>query len=220
MPTMWFVAEATGGGTIRINKDLATSLAPVVEEDHAAYMIGFYPLSPADGKFHRLLVKLNEKGGFKARYSAGYFYAKEPDSLKERVHQAIWQPADLTEIGLSVNPVPTSKGVALKLNIIASDLALKRQNGRWTDSLDVILVEEDTTGLHARMNAQVLNLQLMPETYDKVQQEGITPDQFVEEAPNIGLVRILVLDENSGRIGSLTVPSSMQLIGHATQPAS
>jgi hypothetical protein len=70
--------------------------------------------------------------------------------LKERVQQAIWQPADLTEIGLSVIPVPASKGVTLKLNIVASDLALKQQNGRWTDSLDVFLIEEDATGLHVR----------------------------------------------------------------------
>jgi VWFA-related protein len=213
MPALLFVAETTGGRKIHMTGDLATSLTPAVEGDNATYTIGFSPSSAADGKSHRMQVKLKDKRGFKVRHSAGYFYANEPDSLKERVQQAIWQPADLTEIGLSVIPVPATKGVNLKLNIDAGDLALKQQNGRWMDSLDVFVAEEDTTGLQLRMNTYSLNLQLTPATYDKVRQEGITRDQFVEEAPDCGLVRILVLDENSGRIGSVTIPGLEQLIG-------
>ena len=47
---------------------------------------------------------------------------------------------------------------------------------------------------------------LKPATYEKLLQEGIPFDQFIEKQQDAGSVRIVVVDENSGRMGSVTIP--------------
>jgi hypothetical protein len=44
-------------------------------------------------------------------------------------------------------------------------------------------------------------------TYQKLLKEGIPFDQPVEKTQDLGSVRIVVVDENSGRMGSVTVPA-------------
>jgi hypothetical protein len=49
---------------------------------------------------------------------------------------------------------------------------------------------------------------LKPSTYQQYLRDGIPFNQTVEVAPGVGSVRIVVLDENSGRMGSVTIPAA------------
>jgi len=51
-------------------------------------------------------------------------------------------------------------------------------------------------------------LALTPGTYQKVKTEGFPFNQTLNSAPDMGSIRVLVVDENSGRIGSITLPAS------------
>ena len=51
-------------------------------------------------------------------------------------------------------------------------------------------------------------MRLKPATYAKLLQDGIPFDQYIEKRPDAGSVRIVVVDENSGRMGSVTVPAA------------
>jgi hypothetical protein len=128
--------------------------------------------------------------------------------LKERFQQAVWQPSDVSEIAVSANPMAASAGAALKLNIATGDLALKQQDQHWVDKVDIFLIQRDGAGLHARVTGQTLSLSLKPATYAKLLQDGIPFDQFIETKPDAGSVRIVVVDENSGRMGSVTIPAA------------
>jgi len=153
-------------------------------------------------------VKLPGRRGVTLRYRTGYEYAKEPSTLKERFQQAIWQPVDVSEIVVSAHPVPASEGATLKLNIATNDVALQRQGERWVDKLDIFLVQRDDEGGHARVSGQTLRLTLKPATYETLQRDGIPFDQFIEQKPSSESLRIIVVDENSGRMGSVTVPAA------------
>ena len=115
----------------------------------------------------------------------------------------------MSEIAISANPLAASQGATLKLNIATNDIALKQQDERWVDKLDIFLIQRDDEGLHARVTGQTLSLTLKPATYAKLIQDGIPFDQFIEKKQNAGSVRIVVVDENSGRMGSVTVPSAV-----------
>jgi hypothetical protein len=52
-------------------------------------------------------------------------------------------------------------------------------------------------------------LRLKPATYQELLNNGITFDQFVGQKQGTGTLRIIVVDENSGRIGSITLPASI-----------
>lgn len=203
------LAKATGGRAFGRSGDIAANLNEVVADGRAAYLLGFTPDTPADDQYHLLTVKLAGRRGGALRYRTGYEYTKEPTTLKERFQQAIWQPLDVSEIAVSANPVPASEGATLKLNIATNDLALKRQGERWADKLDVFLVQRDDEGGHARVTGQTLRLTLKPATYETLLRDGIPFDQYVEQKPNTGSLRIVVVDENSSRMGSVTVPAAV-----------
>jgi hypothetical protein len=202
------MAEATGGRAFSRSGDIAKNLNKVVSDGHAAYLLGFTPDTPADDQYHALTVNLAVRRGVTLRYRTGYEYAKEPSTLKERFRQSIWQSLDLSEIAVSANSVPASEGATLKLNIAANDVALKQQGEVWADKLDIFLVQRDDDGFHARVTGQTLSLKLKAATYHKLLEQGIPFDQYVEKKPDTGSLRIVVVDENSGRMGSVTIPAA------------
>jgi len=201
------LAESTGGRVFRRSGSIAANLNTVVDDGRAVYLLGFAPDTPADDKYHLLTVKLIGRRNVMLRYRTGNQYSREPATLKDRFQQAIWQPNDVSEIAIGAHFVPASKGTTLKLNIATNDLALKQQGEHWMDKLDIFLVRRDDEG-HARITGQTLRLTLKSSTYARLFQEGVPFDQFIEAPQNIASVRIIVVDENSGSIGSITVPAS------------
>ncbi len=145
-------------------------------------------------------------------YRAGYLYTKEPSALKDRLRQAVWQPQDETEIGLSAHWEQASEGAAVSLEIAATDIGLEQmaqQGGeRWIGKLDIFLVQRDETGTHAALKEQTLALNLKPGTYQKVMQDGVPFAEYIEHTQKTGTVRIIVVDEMSGRMGSITLPAA------------
>ena len=201
------VAEATGGRVIRRAGDLTAALNGVVEDGHATYLVSFSPQGPADDKYHNLQIKLTgQHKGLTLRYRTGYLYTKEPSSLKDRFQQAVWRPLDVSEIAVTANCVPDMPGTKLKLTIAASDLGLEQKAGFWKDKLDIFFIQRDDAGLRAQVAGQTLGLRLKPATYQNLLAAGVPFEHSVELKKGMGSVRVLVVDENSGRMGSVTIP--------------
>ena len=76
------------------------------------------------------------------------------------------------------------------------------------DKLDIFFIQRDDAGLHAQVEGQTLGLRLKSSTYERLMPTGVPFSHFVEMAPGMGSLRVLVVDENSGRIGSVTIPAS------------
>jgi VWFA-related protein len=203
------MAQATGGRTFRRSDNMVPNLNSVIQDGRAAYLLSFAPNSPPDDQYHQLTVRVATRRGVTLRYRTGYLYAKEPATLKDRFQQAIWQPLDATGIAISARPGAASGGAALTLRIAAADVGLAQQGDLWTDKLDIFLVQRDYAGIHARVKGQTLVLRLKPATYQKLLLDGILFDEFVDEKADAGTLRIVVVDENSGRIGSITLPAAV-----------
>ncbi|MFZ0747429.1 MAG: VWA domain-containing protein [Terracidiphilus sp.] len=203
------MAEATGGRIFRRSGNIAANLDSVVEDARATYLLGFTPDAPADDQYHRLTVKVTGRRGVKLRYRTGYLYSKEAATLKDRFRQAIWQPLDANEVALTAHLSAAYSGATLRLNIGINDLALELQGERWKDKLDIFVVHRDEDGHHARIAGRTLVLALQPATYKSLLETGVPFEQFVERTQDTGSIRIVVVDENSGRIGSVTFPSEV-----------
>jgi len=100
----------------------------------------------------------------------------------------------------------TGAGTKVKINIATGDIGLEQQAGRWMDKLDIFFIERDDTGLHARVEGQTLGLRLKSSTYDRLMPVGVPFDHLVKMQPGMSSLRVLVVDENSGRMGSVTIP--------------
>ena len=204
------IAQATGGQALRRSNNIVGQLNGVVNDGRATYLLDFAPSEQPDGKYHVLTLKVINHKDVTLRYRAGFEYEQEPTAMRERFVKAVWQPADLTDIAFSATPSPAD-ATTLKLNIEATDLALAQDGDLWTDKVDVFLVRRDDAGLHALISRQILSLRLKSETYQKFLREGIPFDQVVEQKQGTGSVRIVVVDENSGRMGSVTIPAAVML---------
>jgi VWFA-related protein len=202
------LADATGGRALRRAGDIAAELDSVVADGRAAYLLSFAPDGPADDHYHALTVKLVNRRNLILRYRTGYLYSKEPATLKERFRQSIWQPRDVGEIGVTATPMRREKGATLSLNIAATDLELAQQHEHWVDQVGIFLALRDDSGLHARITGQSLQLRLAPATYQKALRDGIPFNQLIKDDTNFNSVRVVVVDENSGRMGSVTVPAT------------
>jgi len=207
-PAIQGLAAATGGRAFRRSSDLVAELNQAVADGRATYLLSFTPDTPADDQYHHLTVKLTAERGVTLRYRSGYQYTKEPVTLKDRVRQAISQPLDVNDIAISANPVESPAGATLKLKIAASDLALKQQDDRWTGRLDIFLVQREDDSTHTRVSGQKIGLRLLPATYQEALKSGMPFDQQVEREQKTGSIRVVVIDEDSGRIGTVTVPAT------------
>jgi VWFA-related protein len=200
------MAQATGGRVFRRGGDLTADLKAVVEDGSAYYLLGFVPDVPADDRYHTLTIKATSRRGIVLRYRTGYMYSMEPATPKDRFHEAVWRPLDSSDIALSARALPAYTGSAFKLNIAINDIALQLQGGRWVDKLDIFVVRREADGLHAQVTGRSLALALLPSTYQSLLEDGIPFDEFIQKDNSTASVRFLVVDGNSGRMGSLTIP--------------
>ena len=201
------VAQATGGRTIRRSGDMAAQLASIVTEGHTSYLMSFHPDTNADNQYHILTVKLVGKHGLTARYRSGYFYARDPSTLHDRFQQAVWRPVDANEVAITADVDRTSDGAEVRINVATGDLGMQEQAGRWIDRLDIFFVQRDDSGTRAQVEGQALGLRLKPETYQSLLPAGIPYEHVVRLKPGTASVRVVVVDENSGRMGSVTIPA-------------
>ncbi len=209
-PAIQHLAQATGGQSFRRSGNVLGELDSVVADGDAAYLLSFSPDTQPDGKYHQITVAVPARPGMKLRFRTGYLYTKEPSTLKDRMAQAVWQPQDETEIGLNAHWDHASEGVAISLNIAATDIGLQQIGDLWKDKLDIFLVQRDDTRTRAQAKEQTLVLNLKPATYQKILQDGIPFAEYIDHKQNFGTTRIIVVDENSGRMGSITLPVMME----------
>ena len=202
------IADATGGRAFRRASDVVGELNDVADDDRATYLLSFSPATAADNQYHVITIKLPGKKNVVLRYRTGYFYKEEPATLKDRFRDAALGAGDVSDIGVTAKLVAGSQGHTIKLGIAATDLAMAEKDTLWTDKLDIFLVQREISGTKAQITGQCMNLRLQPGSYQKYLKDGIPFDQAVETARGTGSIRIVVLDENSGRLGSVTIPVS------------
>ena len=205
-PAIQHLAQSTGGRSFRRSSNMLGELEGVIADGSGTYLLSFSPDTQPDGKYHQIAVTVPSQSGIKLRYRTGYLYSKEPSTLKDRLTQAVWQPQDESEIGLTAHWDHASQGATILLNIAGSDIGLEQEGDLWKDKLDIFLVQRDDTGTRSQAKEQTLALNLKPETRQKVLHEGIPFAEYVEHMQNFATTRIIVVDENSGRMGSVTLP--------------
>jgi VWFA-related protein len=195
-PEIQQTAEATGGRVYRRSGSMAANLNDVIAEGEAQYLLGFSPDAPPDDQYHRITVKVTRRGVV-LRSRAGYVYSREPVTLKDRFRQAVWQPYDASAIGIRAHVSEASNGKAIALNITTNDLSMVHEGDRWTDKLDIFLVQRDSVRFSGKVKGQTLVLRTEEATHEKLLREGVPFNEFVDASQASGTIRVIVIDENS-----------------------
>ncbi len=206
------LADSTGGQAFNKGGDLKAKLENIDDDSSSYYELGFSPDTPADGKYHTLQVKVPTRKGVVLRYRAGYLYSEATVSTRQHFQQAVWSPQDDAEIEFDVQAVtaensPSGKS-GVRLHIGFPGLTFKQNDSRWTDQLYIFVAERDDASQKAEVSGETMRLSLKQATYASGMAAGIPYYRDVEPKSKFGSVRILVVDGNSGKMGTVTVPAS------------
>jgi VWFA-related protein len=206
------LAESTGGRAINKGSDIKAALDGIDSDSTALYEVGFDPDSAADGQYHALAVKVAGRKDVKLRYRTGYLYAAESATTKQRFQQAVWSPQDATGIQLTAEAVAATDSASgnptVRLRIALPGLALEQKDGRWKDDLYIFVAQRDDATQKAEVSGDTLRLSLQQATYASGMLAGIPYHRDVMPKSKLGSVRVIVVDGNSGKMGSVTLPSS------------
>lgn len=202
------LASATGGRALRRASDITGELNGIVRNGDASYLLSFTPDTQPDDRYHTIALAVPGHKGVHLQYRTGYLYRKQPLAIRDQFRQALWSAADVSDLPLQATPAADAQGLLLKVIVGPGDLSPVLGGNRWNDFLDIFLVSRDEVRRTAQVQGERVALHLRDATWQKVQHQGLAFDQRLTAPPSTGTLRLIAIDERSGKLGSLTIPAS------------
>jgi VWFA-related protein len=216
------LAGLTGGWTY-MSEDIGAVLKEMARDAASSYTICYdMPLDNWDSKFHKIKVT-SERKGVKLRAAQRYyaFPDKRPETERQRIGLAgaYQSPYDYPDIGLRAAIAPgagAGKALHLQIRIDPSDLMLHEDGGNFTGNLTLLVEDIGAAGPIGEPALSNSNIHLSREQRDAAMKEGIPIAQDHPINDSIQKVRVIVLDQSSNTVGSLTIPiaASDRSAGH------
>jgi VWFA-related protein len=214
------IASETGGFTVKNTNDLAKGIQRIADESRAYYLLGYYPTNTKrDGRFRKIQVKVARKG-VEVRARKGYYAPLEggkgvataaKKGSDPAIQAALDSPYILTEIPLRMTEYVMDETILGKANVLlaaeadAADFAFEEQDGRFVDSLDLLLVvAHHETGEYFTYPRK-MDMKLRAETRERLRKDwlALPVDQRFELSPGRYQAKLVVRDQNSSRVGTL-----------------
>ncbi|HEX4566105.1 MAG TPA: VWA domain-containing protein, partial [Vicinamibacterales bacterium] len=214
--TMNELAERTGGRAAFNTNDLARAIRRAVDDGRVSYTLGYYSTDERqDGKFRDIKVTV-DRPGVDVRARKGYFALRPADTsaaTRDReIREAVWSPLEATElpfdarVDLLSDPPDT---VNVFIQLIPGEVSFSKDGDRWKARLDAVFVQRDAQDkVLSSAELETLPLSLTEERFRQASQQGLVFQHRVKREPSAAVLRIIVRDESSGVVGSITVPFS------------
>jgi hypothetical protein len=213
------IALLTGGRTY-----FGTPIRDVVQQlarnSANAYEIAYAPAPQNwDNRFHNVRLTCERKG-IKVQVQERYYALPDSRSSQERQSEALqaaeYRPSDTSDIGLRVKVSPAAKGVHLEIRVDPADLLLREQDGKFVGAIMMLLSDRgaaersESGGLRLRHLTDpalsIISLDLTNDQHGLFMKNGFPISQDHAIGAQIERVRIIVIDQNTNHVGSVTVP--------------
>jgi hypothetical protein len=210
--TMQLLADWTGGKAFYNSNDIRGAVKQATEDAEVTYTLGFYAEEKdLDGSYHELKVKVARKGT-DTRYRKGYFAtaltAVDSPSAGQILKNALFSPADATALGLTASLTPDAARAGsfiLALDMDMQNLSLAAKNSRWADMLNFVIAQQAATGAVLDAVQNSIKIDVTDENRDKLLKEGLTLNVAITPAPGLSQIRVAVMDQATGNVGSLRI---------------
>ena len=212
--TMKEFASRTGGVAYYNRNDLDRGIRRALDETREVYFLSYTPRPfTEDGSFHRIRLETAQRG-VRLRYRRGYFApglrSGEKVKLADRLREAVYSPVAVSEIGLDARLEPdagASSDLKFALRIDGADLDLVPIEGQWSGKVTLIVLQTDLAGAPlAGGLRQTAELALSQDSAQRMLQGGWIRRISVPRQPHAAWLRVGLLDEGSGRVGSIKIP--------------
>lgn len=210
------IADDTGGEAFYGNNDPGELLKRGFEDGDNFYTLAYQPSDHNwNGHYRKIAVRLNG-AGYHLAYRRGYFALPvQPVGNPKTEFLSAMKLETPPSTMLTVSALPPVKLAAGVMQFEAT-LALggvtfsTHANDERMARLQVMLIAYPlVAGVAPSEINNVLALGLMPDDFDKMMKSGVRLKQTLHLKPGKYVIRVGVVDTNSGRIGTLTLPFTM-----------
>jgi VWFA-related protein len=207
--TMEEVAAETGGKAYVNQNELKDSIVQAVSDGNATYSLGYYPENKKwDGKFRKIKIKLSHSDT-QMRYRRGYF-AIETGPSKERnfeqdVTAALQINAPATQISFMAKTKNTGPG-KIKVVFLVDAHTLRAVDSGNNKKMNVSLFAcvFDPNGKNLTTRSVKVDRAFSSSTYQQVLERGMMVPIDLEIPPGGRELRLAVLDNQTGFIGTVS----------------
>lgn len=213
---MRFMSNDTGGFAILNNNDLSLGLARVVADNNGYYLVSYYPSNTAeDGKFRRVKIKIKDRPDLSIHTRTGYFAEDSKVKAKEltgqeRVNLAVSSLVPLRDHRVEITSArPGSAGesgqrvLSFAARMILSETSFTQAASRDKATFEVLTFVSNMSDRVVDQASRVYTINLSDERFRKATTEGIEiTGELKVDRPGLYQVRILVIDKNTGHMGS------------------
>lgn len=216
-----YLADETGGMSIRNSNDLAGGLKKIIDEK-GYYLIGYRPdqttfdLRTGRRTFHHLSLKVLRPGKFNVRMRNGFYGTASddrPDSsaadAREQILHALISPFGAAGVpirltSLFANDAKVGSFMRSLLHVDGSALTFTDEPDDWHQAqFDVVAVTVGENGNIVDEVSRVERLRVRGETYQRVLKAGFVYLGTVPiKKPGAYQLRVALRDQASGRVGS------------------
>ncbi len=206
------VAGQTGGRAFYNGNDLKGAMRRSIEHGSTYYTLAYSPQNKKwDGKFRKIEVKL-ARPDTHLDYRRGYYGLSDdpsPVDTARRMLIAEMQPGvpESTMLLLRVKVVPdnASGKVNIDYGVYAPDIVFTGDALKHAQ-LEFVAVAWDKDEKPAGNASQTMDLDLKPETFQKIQDTGVPAHEEISLKPGNYKIRLGVMDYTSSKIGTLEIP--------------
>lgn len=197
------VAAETGGVAYRNSNDLERGLKEALGDGQVYYRVYYRPRHDRwHGQFRRIELKAVKKGvvlrhrtGYRA--TSGEKSAQPETVLRSRV--------EATGLGLSVRMLKQGERVTAQVATEPGALRLRPQGEAWVGGFVVWLLVSEGKGQQAKELRREFDVEVSEEQKERIQREGFGFEVELPVGAAEGQVRVLVMDRESGRMGSVRI---------------
>ena len=213
------VAGATGGVLYRNTNRLDGAISQAVADRDLVYVLDYYPRhGDWSGKLHKLSVK-TLRPGVRLRYRSSYraTLPAKPNALEQQQILAALasSPVDYAGLHFNVQVVPgPASDPRFILRVPAEEVQWSSQEGKMFGMLQVWFIQKRASGEDLATNTLLSDLRLTMDAYQKAVSLGVALASDLRLDSSATRVRVMIRDENSGKIGTVDVPVDPKVAQH------
>ena len=211
---MQVLADQTGGEICIYQNFLSDCVKKMVDDSSFFYEIAYYPNSGAwQGEFHKVTIK-SKQPGIHLEYREGYFAHSSEEKIDPKYTEKKFEQAACQDVLTSTSVLMVAK-VFQEPDKVRYFVAIEpgtitfapEADGTEHVRLKVGLCSFDKSGKPLRLLQDTIDEKLSDKQFAEVQaQHGFARVVALVPTPGINLVRVLIKDLPTGRMGSVNIP--------------
>jgi VWFA-related protein len=213
------MSEETGGFAVVNRNDFENAFQRIVDDNSSYYVMGYYSTNERrDGRFRRIEVRVKNRPGLVVRARKGYAAARgrvpetkaaAKDGPSAELKEALESPLPLPELPLAVTAAvfkgPQARGsVVISTFVHGGSLPFAEAGGMFKNDLEVVGIATDDKGKSFTTDRNTVNLNMKPDTVNRVRATGFRVIQSLDLQPGRYLLRVAVREGNTRKAGMVS----------------